>query len=300
MKAIKRKYYYWRDLGRKLITVGKFSEAEKNFRTSLFYAEQSGSDYLRDVGILNIAASQIARGMADDEQVRELREMFMRTRHTKISLLATYHLSRKHELQHEIKKAFFYARIALEKARKLGDPEYLANTLNHTANLLLVESHFQEASNLYSEALVLLGDRSGSIEFQLIKDNLGYCHMMQDRVEQGVKMIEEAMQTLYSLDAGPGFLVYTEMDLCYGYLELGRAEVARKHGEVALKFAERAGKTNLIKNILLLMGDCSVSLGDQNAARSFYGELASHYPGVQFAPDFLMAFDVRKVVNLRL
>ena len=63
---------------------------------------------------------------------------------------------------------------------------------------------------------------------------------------------------------------------------------------------DNAKQPNLSKNLLLLLGDCSIGLGDMDAAQCYYGELSSYYPALTTVSDFLLAFQIRKVVNLRL
>ncbi|HPR63901.1 MAG TPA: hypothetical protein PK014_06735 [Thermoanaerobaculia bacterium] len=300
MKTIKGRYYYYRARGFDRVSHGDFRQAESLFEKSLYLAEQSGSDYLRDIAVCNIAACRIERGISDDDKVKELKEMFMRTNHPKVARLATYHLARMYEIQKDFKKAFFYARISLEKSRLLGRSDYLASSLNQTANLLVAESHFEEASRLYTEAMGILHEASETVRFALIEDNWGYCQMMQGKIQEGVAAVQSSLERLERLQAGPAYLVYPEMDLCYGYLEMDEPARAKEYGERALLKAETIKQDNLVKNLLLLLGDCTMALEDMDSAQSYYGELASFYPGVTTASDFLLAFNVRKVVNLRL
>ena len=300
MKTIKRRYYYWRERGLTDVAAGRFLVAEKSFSRCLDLAKQTGSDYLRDISICNIAACRIERGITDDENVRELKSMFMRTRHAKVARLATYHLARMYEIQGDFKKAFFYARISLAKSRALGRADYIASSLNQAANLLVAESHFRQAAIHYEEALRLLADQVESTRYALIEDNLGYCRMMLDDVESGIELAQSSLDRLNRVGAGDAYRVYPEMDLCYGFLELDDFDRALKHGERAYSMVDNAKQPNLAKNLFLLLVDCSIGLGDMEAAQCYYGELSSYYPALTTVSDFLLAFHIRQVVNLRL
>lgn len=55
-----------------------------------------------------------------------------------------------------------------------------------------------------------------------------------------------------------------------------------------------------MKNVLYLLGEAANLQGDFDLARSYFLRLQrDYYPNADYLPDFLLAIDVRKLVNLK-
>lgn len=294
---LKKSYYLFKENGKKAIEAGNFQEAEKCFRESLNIAIKLGSSELKDLSICNLCASLIEQHRWMEPEVSELRFIYMRTKDKKTSRLATYHLARAKELEGDFHKALFYANISLNLSFELKKEEYISSSLNQVGNILTCQSYFTEAEENYNKAL---NYKQEPLLYSLILDNLGYVQIVQGKVKEGISSCKKALKMLEDLDVEESYLIYPYMDLCLGYLEDSKPDLSLKYGKLALEIAEKQRVEKRVKNILLLLGEASALAGELNLAQSYYGELATYYPSIKIACDFLMAFELRKVVNFRL
>lgn len=294
---LKKQYALFKEKGKEAIESGNFPEAEKNFRQCLEIAKRLGASELKDLSICNLSAALIEQNRWMEPEISELRFIYMRTKDKKIARLATYHLARAKELEGDFNKASFYAKISLNLSEELKNEEYIASSLNQVGNILTCQSYFKEAEENYGKALSY---SKKPLLSALILDNLGYTQIVQGKVKEGISSCLKALKTLKSLKVEESYLIYPYMDLCLGYLEDSRPSISLKYGKLALEIAEKQGFEKRVKNILLLLGEASALAGEINLAQSYYGELATYYPSIKLASDFLMAFELRKVVNFRL
>jgi tetratricopeptide (TPR) repeat protein len=296
---LSQRYHSWRNKGKRAIQRGDFPLAEKHFRESLADARALGDARLQDLAVCNLCAALIEQNRTDEPEILQLRPIYMRSSDPKIVRLSAYHLARALELQRDFAKAQFYARIALDRSAQLKRADFVASSHNQMGNILTCQSYFGEAAAHYAKALAALPADYPILQ-ALVTDNLGYCRIALGEAARGVSLCEEALGILETHDASPGFLIYPHMDLSLGHLELGRLDRAVEHGRMALEIARYQNHTERIKNILLLLGEAHAKLGAMDAAQAYYGELATFFPEVRIAADFLMAFELRKVVNFRL
>ena len=70
-------------------------------------------------------------------------------------------------------------------------------------------------------------------------------------------------------------------------------------GRFALEGAREFDLLDSEKNALYLLGQSASLAGDLDAARSYFGELEAHFPGTPYLTDFLLAVDVRQLINLK-
>jgi Tfp pilus assembly protein PilF len=88
------------------------------------------------------------------------------------------------------------------------------------------------------------------------------------------------------------------LDLCFAHLELRRFADAWRHGHRALALGPTAGG-DTEKNALYLLGEVANLAGDDQRAQDYFSRLQRFYPDAPFLTDFLLAIDVRKVINLK-
>lgn len=296
---LSQRYHSWRNKGKRAIQRGDFTRAEECFRESLSTARALGDAKLQDLAVCNLCAALIEQNRTDEPEILQLRPIYMRSADPKTVRLSAYHLARALELQRDFARAQFYARIALDRSTQLRRADYLASSHNQMGNILTCQSYFAEAAAHYGKALAALPGTYPLLG-ALITDNLGYCRIALGDAAEGVALCGSALDVLETHDATPGFLIYPHMDLCLGHLELGQLDRAVEHGRMALEIARFQNHAERVKNVLLLLGEAHAKLGDVDAAQAYYGELATYFPEVRIAADFLMAFELRKVVNFRL
>lgn len=293
----KRQYNLLKEEGKKAIECGDFPRAEKYFRECLEISKKLGSSDFKDLSICNLCAALIEQNRWMEPEISELKFIYMRTRDKKIARLATYHLARAKELEGDFAKASFYAKISLNLSQELQNEEYLSSSLNQMGNILTCQSYFKEAEENYRKGL---SHSKQPLLTALILDNLGYVLIVQGKVKEGISSCLSSLKMLKNLKVEESYLIYPYMDLCLGYLENSKPSISLKYGKIALEIAEKQGFEKRVKNILLLLGEASALAGEFNLAQSYYGELATYYPSIKIASDFLMAFELRKVVNFRL
>jgi tetratricopeptide (TPR) repeat protein len=245
---------------------------------------------------VNCAAVAIQMGRGDIELPR-LREILMRSANAENCRLAAYHISLHYELIKNFKKSLFYARIARDRAESLGVPEWIASSYNQVGNALLGESFVEEARREYERALATVTSAQ-RLPRALILQNLGYCHILQKRFSTGYAFLYESLRRLRRLGA-EHYLTLLNLDLCFAHLETGRLPHAERRGLAALQSAEKFGLVEAARNALYLLGEAANLAGDAEAAHRYFSRLQQDYfPGAGYLPQFLLAVDIRKLINL--
>ncbi len=280
---------------RSSLEAGRLDEAEAQFERLLGLAQAAGDAPAIDRAFCHHAAVEIELGRGD-ARVPELRQILMRSADDESCYRAAYNIARSYELKKEHKKAAFYARIAHDRAEQVERPEWLAWSKNLRANLLLAESFFDQACEQYEEAL-RLAPAASPVWRAFIQDNLGYAHVVQGRLQEGFRLLYASLRVLHHHGA---YKVYPCLDLCYAHLEVGRLRSAVKYGLQALAAAEAAQYSEAIKNALFLLGEAANLAGEHDLAGDYFGRLQRRfYPDAGYLPQFLMAIDVRKMINLK-
>jgi tetratricopeptide (TPR) repeat protein len=251
---------------------------------------------LVDLVICDRAAVAIELGMGAKE-IPRLREILLRNADAANCRVASYNIARYYELSRDYKKSLFYARISRDRSELLGRRDWLASSCNLMGNTLLADSLVEQATEQYERALELTPDVP-SVARGMVLDNLGYCRMLQGNHREGYRLISKSLRLFRRL----GHEVYQippRLDLCFLYIETGRLEHALRHGLRALKLAEKLGEPDLLKNALYLVGEVENLRGNVGAARTHFRRLQQDFfPEASYLPGFLLAVDVRKLVNL--
>lgn len=285
-----------RDRGAEAIDTGHIEEAEGLFDRALVWAREHGDERQIDLALCNRAAAAIELGHGDGELPR-LREILMRNGDPVNCRFAAYNLARFYELAKSYKKALFYARIARERSEVLDRHDWLASSHNLIGNTLLAESYIEQATSEYERALELMPEKP-SIGRGMILDNLGYCRVLQKRFDEGFTLLHQSLRML-RLHGPEEYQIPPSLDLCFAHLETGRYGHALRHGARALKLSDRLGVPDFVKNALYLLGEVENMRGNVGAARAYFTRLQrDYYPDAGYLPGFLLAVDVRKLVNL--
>ncbi len=122
-----------------------------------------------------------------------------------------------------------------------------------------------------------------------------------NRLEEGLRLCEEARATLESLGA-EDHLYEILQDLCYGYLLADELDCGYECGQRALDLAIGAEDALVVKNSLFLLSEIAVRRGDTLGARRYLRELTAYYPEAEVSEeiiDVFLATDLTTVVNLR-
>ena len=275
---------------------GRFDEADVHYRQALTWAREHGDERLVDLAICNLAAVAIQRGSGEGE-VALLREILLRSGDPANCRLAAYHISVQYQYAKNFKKSAFYARIAVDRARLLDRQDWLASSYNQLGNALLCESFVSEARQEYRRALDLISPEPSTWRGWIL-DNLGYCHILQGTFREGYALLYESLRVVRRMKAERPQAVIL-LDIAFADLETGRFRQALRHALQGLELAERTRQSDNVKNALYLLGEAAHLSGDDESARGYFHRLQrDFYPDVAFLPGFLLAVDVRKLINL--
>lgn len=251
---------------------------------------------LMDLWICDRAVVAIELGQGAKE-IPRLREILLRNADPANCRVAAYNIARHYELSRDYKKALFYARIACDRSEILGRRDWLASSHNLIGNTLLAESFVDKAQEEYEKALELMPAEPSPARASIL-DNLGYCLVLQGRHPEGYACLYQSLRLLRQFRPSR-YEISTRLDLCFAHLETGRFHHAERHGLAALRLAESINEPDSIKNALYLLGEAAHLRGDADGARRYFARLqTSFYPGESYLPNFLLAVDVRKLVNL--
>lgn len=288
------------DEGRAHVEAERPDEALRLFEEAEALAEELADRRAADRAYVNRCAVLIAveRGL-EPESFQRLREVLMAGDDAVTSWLAAYNVARAYEFAKEHRKGLFYARIALDRARLLEAPDWIASSRNQIGNFLLAESRFDSACEEYEEALALLDPDQGSVRQAAIFDNLGYAYVILGHLRQGLSLLYRSLRTLRAIRRRRETIL-PHLSLCFALMEMGRYHHALRHGARALALAEEAGEDDSIKHALFLLGEAAQQTGDPAKARDLFGRLQERYfPEASYLADVLLTADVRKLVNLK-
>ena len=295
-----------RDRARELGNSGSYREAAVLFRRAAEVATESGDTDRGDTALCDWAAAETELGNGTDV-MPELRRILLGSNHDHNRWLASYTLARAHELEGQIRKAVFYARLSHHHSAHVERQGLTGLSHNLLGNLLVAEGHEAEAAAEYRMAL---RHRKNSPPTWVAgaEGNLGYCLLVgavraralrRSRMREGLRLIYRSLRT-FRREGVVQYSMLPHMDLCFAHLELKRSASAKRHGERALELARRYEDTVTIKNSLYLLGHVALLEGDEQAARRCFAELEQRFYSHQAdLADLLMSVDLRRVVNLR-
>ena len=290
---------FLRKTGREAAWAGDYERALTLFEDGLTLARSWKDRDLEDLFTCNRATTLIEMDRRDFDLSR-LKEILLRNPSSYNGVLAAYICANAHEAKGEHKRAIFYAETALAKSRELGLEEFTAGALNVLANLELHESHFATAQGLLEEALAALEDKGEAIsrEAAVYTDNLGYCHIAQDRVAMGLPLVHRALSVLDSLGARQA-MDYPSLDLCFAHIKLTRYDEAENWGVRALGLGKEFGREDVVKNSHYLLAETYVSMGRDGEADEHYEALSNYYPDFPALKNYLRQISLMDVINLR-
>ena len=256
----------------------------------------AADDEARELITINKADALIA-GERTGPEVQALATILMRRRNLHHVYLAAYALVFKYRTENELKRAMFYAQVALSSAEEAENAVWKIGALNELGVLYEMNSQFQPAIDCFEQALALLGrvddEAQRAISRVIISSNLAASRLLTGATVDGLTLMNTVIDDIKLPHAKADSLI----DLCYGYLELQQYDEARKHGEAALTIATDPRQ---IRNAHYLLGEAAYKSGDVDMAEFHFDELAKFYPDFRHLKSVLYAIDLRSLINLRL
>ena len=275
------------------VRAGKLEEAITGYDAALALTDD---DELRELITINKADAMIA-GERSGPEVQALPMIIMRRRNLRHVYLAAYALTFKYRTESELKRAAFYAQLALTTAEEAEEPLWKVLALNELGSISDMDSKFQKAIECGEQAITLLESFPDRAEheftYALTLENLGASKLLNDEFEEGIEMVERALPSI----TAPLYRAEAFIDLCFGYLSLDNLERALHCGETAL---ELASEPRQIRNAHYLLGEIAYKTGDMELADFHFDKLAAFYPDFRHLKSLLFAIDLRSMVNLKL
>lgn len=252
------------------------------------------SDDTREVITIRKAEALIA---ADREgaEVGALPGIVMRRRSHRHVYMAAAVLMRRFVESDDRKRAIFYGEIARNAVAELNDPFARATVLNHLGITLVADSQFQPAIEALEEAMTAMALLDDSREDyrslrSSILGNLGGAKVLCGETKAGIKVLEGVFHQL-----DDDYLVAEAcLDLCFGYMELERYDIAEMYGDRALKVASVRRQ---IRNANHLLGEICLRTSRYDEADGHFDVVASYYPDFKNVKQLLVSVDLCAVVN---
>ncbi len=276
---------------------GDRARAGQLFDSTMSWAIERGDNDLWDRAFCNRCGIDIENGR-HIEGLAELREIVLRSRNLENGFLASYNAARAYDLRGDQDRALFYLNIAKDRCGRLARHDWLAWAHNQAGNLYLTKSKIEDACLEYQTAQALLPTEARAQKAQ-VRDNLGYCRMLQGRTAEGFSLVYKGLRELRRLKLVRE-QIPLHLSLCFGYLEVDRPARALQHGLRGLELAEAHTDVESIKNAHYLVGETYNQLGqDLEAFNTFQALQERYFPDTPHIPQLLMAIDTRSLVNLK-
>jgi tetratricopeptide (TPR) repeat protein len=278
---------------------GEFDLALALYRDARSLSDALKDPALRDEALTNLSMAYLEAG--DVARASEgLREVILRSRSDLTIHHAAYNLAIALRREGRYDRALFYARLSIRKANESGDLAGQARCHNLLGNIHVNLSALDEALAEYRRALVLRRKEPGDNRFSLaiLLENLGYCRLLRGERKPGVRLLLRALGM--ARDVGDRRCQADCLqDLSYAAL-LDRDPLrARRYGMRSLALARQMSYADVEKNCYFLLGEAAQRLGDEAACERWFQRLQSYYPHIENLTEFLKAFDVTQVLNLK-
>ena len=290
-------YQELKDRGQRAHEDGRWDDALELFQRAYDRAEKQGDAELVDRAYCNLTLPKIELGQGQG-CITRLRQILTRSLNPEIGYLAAYNLGRVYDLAKQSEKGLFHARIAVKRAEQLAREDWRAAAFNLVGNLLLVESRSAEALEAYRAALSLLPEGASKFRGTLFC-NMGYCYLLNGELSRCFTLLYKSWRMLRRVGGERAHFPYLRLDLAYAHLEANRPRSALRHARAGLELAREVGDRQSIKNALYLLGESAKLSSDLEQAQQYFQELQSFYPELPVVTDYLMAFDLRGLINLR-
>jgi tetratricopeptide (TPR) repeat protein len=275
------------------VRLGDYEDALAIYDEALAFA---ADEDVRELITINKADAMIALERTGPE-VNELPRVIMRRRSTRHVYLAAYALQYKYRLENDLKRAMFYGQLALRTAEEANEPSWRRIVLLELGNIYELDSQIDTAVRCFEESLAIgeesRENRDRDLSHAYAIENLGYCKLLQGKIEDGLAYVHEALGML----SDPIGRAEAYVDLCYGYVERGDYAQAQIYGDAALEIAKDPRQ---VRNAHYLLGEACYKAGDTEGATHHFDELAKFYPQFRNLKSLLFAIDLRSMVNLKL
>ena len=228
-------------------------------------------------------------------EIGALPGIVMRRRSPRHVYIAASVLMRRFVESDDRRRAIFYGEIARTAVAQFGEPLAQASVLNHLGNTLVADSQFAAAIKVLDEAVIALETCDPSrAEVRSLRPvvlgNLGGAHVLGGTAKKGIRILESV---LHDLDEEYN-VIEAYLDLCFGYMEQERYDIAEMYGRRAL---ELATVKRQVRNANHLMGEICLRTDRYGESDAYFDVVAGFYPDFKNVKQLLVAVDLCAVVN---
>ena len=255
----------------------------------------TASDDVRELVTIRKAEALIA-AEREGSEVNALPAIVMRRRSPRHVYHAASLLARRYvELLDDRKRALFYAEIARRAADELEESFARVTALNTLGTILVIESQFKQAIDLFEQALsVVAREPEQNERLTKIRDsvvgNLGGANVLSGRYDEGIILLEAVLPRM-DVDY---LIAEVCLDLCFAYTEQGHYKQAERYGQRALNLSVMRRQ---VRNANHLLGEICMRTERYDEADSYFDVVASYYPDFKNVKQLLVAVDLCSVVN---
>lgn len=284
-------YWEWHHRGVEALNAARFSESEEAFARARSEALRHRLP-LVDRAYCNWAGVRYWQHRMTGLE-KGLSRVLGRSEDPQARRLAAFHMASLYFGRKNLKCAKFYGEMAVRLAEDLGViPGQIAG--RHLLSLMcLAESRFKDAVAHLRPALEL--DTALELSHTVMtKSTLGYCLSLQGHQDEGLKLLEEALDDMASL----GCRVYEpvlRLNLGFSLLEGVDLDGAIAQGEVALKLLETHPEA---KFAYYLLGEGHAQRGAGRKAEEYFEILQkTWYPQYPELARMLLACRTSPLLN---
>lgn len=298
-KDLKTRFANFFEKGARFIKQGNFKKAFEEYSKAHEIAQQLGNIILIHKCKANLSLALIELGEYKKAE-KGLREIIISSKNDKIIFSASYSLAISLRKQGKYEAALKYAFMAMNKSREMQHPDAQAKSHNLIANIFLFQNYINNALAEYRKALEIRKKEKvdNGFSMAILKENIGYCYILQKDFRTGIKFIKEALHIALSTgDKRCQSDCY--QDLSYAYMLLRKLEIAEKMGERALHLSIENGYKDVEKNCYYLLGEINFLKGNPGKMDSYFQKLQDLYPHLPFLKEFLSEFDVSDFITLK-
>ncbi|ANM29197.1 hypothetical protein ABI59_05710 [Acidobacteria bacterium Mor1] len=278
---------------------GDFACALECYRSAREAGGAMDSSESVDRAELNMAMVRLQMGQAKRGE-EGLREILLRARNQRIAFSAAYNLASSLRKQGHYERALGYARRAMDRAAELEAHDLQAGVHTLTGNILLNQSYPDDALVEYETAWRLHHEagRPSLYSLAILKENIGYCLLLMDRLPEGMQRLNEALDL--AEEAGDRRCqAECLQDLCYGHLLLEEYEEAILMGERALRRAVSSDYPDIEENCHYLLGELGNRIEDPDLRDAHFDRLQELHPELPMLKEFLCSVDVASIITLK-
>jgi DNA-binding NtrC family response regulator/Tfp pilus assembly protein PilF len=163
----------------------------------------------------------------------------------------------------------------IDHFRRAGNAFLVANNQNNLAEKLIWLGQWSRAEQLLKSAIEVLEKTSMFAEYGGALDTLAQLYLLEGKIEEADRLLEESIQALLPVKAGEWGLLSTRITIGRSYIIKGQAERAIKPLEHVVETCERTGDHRFIVDARLWLSEALLQTGEVERASRLVSNVAA-------------------------